>query len=134
MDIDPIYAGAAVGLVLGSFGFIIVKFFVLPILGYKKIKRNLVSSITDYLHTINDERSDMRIQKKIDACVDEMKQHAEGLTECHDFKIPVWYRLLLKSRSESPEIAIEHLNVLYSTRDYKRAKNRQEKILQSLYM
>ncbi len=129
---DTIYIWATTSFILGSFSYIIMKFFIIPIIKYKKIKREIFSSIFNYLNTINDDRSDSRIQTKIDECVNNMRQLSDDLAECHDIVIPVWYRLLLLKRGESPEIASEHMNILYNTRDYERAKNRKEKILEAL--
>ncbi len=124
--------GVIISFLCGSFGYIILIFWVRPIWNYKKIKKMVIQDLTDYLNSINEEDEGESIYGTITHNAENLRRHSVDLTECFYGSLPAWYKILLQSRGESIEDASKHLMGLSNTRNYDHAKNRMEKIRQSL--
>ena len=119
---NPIILGAAVGFVIGLAGFIIVQFWLRPIAGYRKIKkeiRALLPALTEEEGFGEETRGALR-------------RLAERLTKAHADHIPGWYRIRLRSVGESPEEACGHLMALANIRTREHARSRVDKLKGSL--
>ncbi len=122
------HIGMIISFIFGFLGYIIIKFWIRPIWGYKKIKKNIVSDIKDYLTTINNERRDRAMKERIKDKTRELRLRSNELVDSYYDSLPAWYKILLKSKGESPIDASKHLEALSNTLNFKHAENRKEKI------
>ncbi len=129
---ESVYWGALTGFILGSFGFTMVKFVIKPILKYKRLKRKIISHLKTYLNNIHGENDDPVVKDVIDGSARALRESSSELNDSYEYILPNWYKVLLKSRGESPPDASKHLMLLSSTLEYKHAQNRTEKIKQTL--
>jgi hypothetical protein len=113
---------------LGSFGYVILKFWVQPIIRYRSIRKRVIQNLADYLNSFNQEDEGENFHGVINRKAEEMRRHSMELTECFTNSLPVWYKMLLNSRGEFPEKIANHLMILSNTRNYYNARNRMEKI------
>ncbi len=119
---NPIILGAAVGFVIGLAGFIIVQFWIRPIMGYRKIKKKILSLLSEISGGL----------PKDDQVRLSLRQLSAELSKSHDDLLPSWYRIRLKSRRESPAEACGHLGALANTRSAEHAESRVDKLKRSL--
>jgi hypothetical protein len=117
-------------LFLGAFGYVIVQFWILPIIKYRSIRKRVIQNLADYLNSFNQEDEGENFHGVINRKAEEMRRHNLDLTECFNSSLPAWYKMLLRSRGEFPEKIANHLMALSNTRDYNHARNRMEKIRQ----
>ena len=113
----PIYFVAIISFVSGFLGYIIVQLWIRPILGYQRIKNKVALTIRDY----NKFRNNEDVGEKINSQKDWVKvnrQNSVELSESYNGNLPVWYKILLKSRGESPIDASKHLMTLSNTHNY----------------
>jgi hypothetical protein len=114
--------GIAVGLVMGSFGYVLVRFGVRPVLVYRRLKQRLAAivntAVTEKALT-NDAR-------------DALGRMAMELQDLLDEVLPVWYTLALKKREEQPRDAVRHLQALVNCREPAAIRQRAAAVRQSL--
>ncbi|MDL1967609.1 MAG: hypothetical protein LWW97_03450 [Deltaproteobacteria bacterium] len=115
---EPIYFVVIISFVSGSLGYIILQFWIRPILGYRKIKNKVALSIKYYYKFKNDEDVGKKIKSQMKAWAKANRQNSVELSENYNEKLPNWYKMLLDSRGESPLDASNHLITLSNTSDY----------------
>ncbi len=103
--------------VVGMIGYIIVWFWIKPIVRYHTTKRRIFRSLSNYMDacTKMGEIEKKKVGQKLNPLLKEARKRAMRLTNCYNDEIPYWYRLLLDSRQESPNEAlrlITHLSKL----------------------
>ena len=133
---EPIYIAALSCFLLGAFGYVIYKFWMRPILKYRRLKKDATTTIASYLDTINSnnkEMADMADNDAIENKVKTIRKLSGDLKTCFYEDLPKWYTLLIKRREESPVDASKHMMVLSSTREYSHARNRAVRISQLLF-
>lgn len=119
---NPIILGAAVGFVIGLAGFIIVQFWIRPIMGYRKIKTKVQSLLSEISEGgVRDEQKRTSLRKL-----------SAELSKSHNDLLPSWYRIRLQSRRESPPEACGHLMALANTKSADHAGSRVDKLKESL--
>jgi hypothetical protein len=120
-----IAAGAS--FVAGVMGYIIVRLWIKPIIGYNVAKRRLDADLTRYLNhmalpadaaQIKNDRPDT------DTILRSARKQAMRLVAHYTTEIPYWYRLLLDSRQESPAQASGLLTNLTKIKDPQRRRSR----------
>jgi hypothetical protein len=87
---------------MGSFGYVLARFWALPVLSYRRLKRRLAH----ILATIASERviaSEAR---------DALRRSAMELQHMADDALPQWYALALHKKGEQPGEAVRHLQAL----------------------
>ena len=114
--------GAAVGLVMGSFGYVLVRFGLRPWMTYRKLKRRLKRLVDTVI----------REQALAEDTREALRHSAMKLQELLDDALPVWYKLALKRRAERPEEAVHHLQTLANCREPAAIQQRAEAVQQSL--
>jgi len=124
----PIYFVAIISFVSGFLGYIILQLWIRPILGYKKIKNKVALNITYYNDSKNNEDVDKKIKSQMKNWVKVNRQNSVELSESYNGNLPVWYKILLKSRGESPIDASNHLMTLSNTRNYDHAEKHMKEI------
>jgi len=99
--LDPMYWAALFSFIAGASGYVIVRFWMIPILRYQRIKGRLLKALGDLSRDLperNDQRPKDRLGKKR---MQDMRRLAMQLVELNDHDLPYWYRLVLLTRKES---------------------------------
>ncbi len=115
---EPIYFVVIISFVSGSLGYIILKFWIRPILGYRKIKNKVALSIKYYYRSKNNEDIGEKTKLQIKDRAKANRQNSIELSESYNENLPNWYKMLLDSRGESPIDASKHLMILSNTINY----------------
>lgn len=113
MGMKLIYIAAFVSFVSGTFGYIIVRFWVIPITRYRKHKQGVAATLSRYADARTSENAGDAITEDFSAA---LRKHAADLSDAFNLDVPHWYRMLLKSRGESPIDAARLLMKLANTR------------------
>ena len=116
----PIYFVAIISFVSGFLGYIILQFWIRPILGYQKIKNKVALIIKYYYKSKNnkDIGEKIKLQMKEKEWGKANRQNSIELSASYNENLPNWYKMLLDSRGEAPIDASKHLMMLSNTRNY----------------
>ncbi len=125
---EPIYFVAIISFISGSFGYIILQFWIRPILGYKKIKNKVALTIKYYYKSKDDKDIGEKIKSQMKEWSKANRQNSVELSASYNENLPNWYKMLLDSRGESPIDASRHLMVLSNIRNYDHAEKHIEGI------
>ena len=125
---EPIYVVAIISFISGSFGYIILQFWIRPILGYRKIKNKVALTIKYYYKSKNDKDIGEKIKSQMKEWSKANRQNSVELSASYNENLPNWYKMLLDSRGESPIDASRHLMVLSNIRNYDHAEKHIEGI------
>ena len=125
---EPIYVVAIASFVSGILGYIILQFWVRPILGYQKIKNKVALTIKYYYKSKHNEDTGKKIKLQTKEWVKANRQNSVELSASYNENLPNWYKMLLDSRGESPIDASNHLMILSNTSDYDHAEKHIERI------
>ena len=127
---DPKIAGGAVGLVIGAAGYIIVKFWILPIRNYRKHKSCLAKDIAHYENAVAQNKWNAGNKKRFKAT----RKAVSDLVDTYETDLPVWYKIMLRRRGESPREAQKQLMGLSDIKDASHAEKRLQKARIALAM
>ncbi len=94
---------------LGSFGYIILKLWLIPLIKYNSAKRKVFNDL--YKFSENQNNAD------IDEIKTRLRRHAATLTTVFNNALPYWYRLHLGNRGESPIDAAKTIMKLVNTKN-----------------
>lgn len=113
----PLFLASAISFFLGSFGYILVRLWLRPVIRYGRAKRQIQLELTrlDATDTATGFAKNMR-------------RHADTLTSVYHGDLPYWYRLLLEKREEDPIQAATLLMKLANTHNPEHAKKQQDQI------
>ena len=114
--------GAAAGLILGSFGYVLVRFGARPMLSYGRLKKKL----EERLQRVANEKA------VTDQSGKALRQIALELQEMVDEHLPVWYRLSLQKKNEQPKEAVRHIQSLVNCKDKEALRKRIAAVRQNL--
>ena len=126
IDTSVLFAAGA-SFIAGLMGYLIVRLWIKPIVGYQVAKRKLDRELTEYLHVLDtaDPSAHGKTQDSADqALVRRARRHAMRLIDCYEKEIPYWYRLLLDSRSEAPPKVAGLLTNLLKINDLQQRRRR----------
>ncbi len=98
---NQLYLAAAASFIAGMCGYIIVRYWLIPIRRYRKVKSKLVAEI-DQLDRLLREQGDGGAAAGPGSG---LRAKAVKLLDLHRYELPYWYRLVLVRRRESPENA-----------------------------
>ena len=115
-------AGIAVGLIMGSFGYVLVRFGLRPVMAYRRLKQGLADPV----------KAAARDKTLTDGTRDSLQRTAAKLQELLDEALPVWYTLSLQKRQERPTEAVPHLQALANCREPAAISKRAVAIIESL--
>jgi len=113
---EPIYIAAIISFVIGVFGYIVVRFWVLPIGRYIRVKSHLTSDLRALLNMLPTEQPENKENSKIQDRQVSLRRHSSDLVSIYQNELPYWYRLYLKSKEERPLDAAEFSMRLSNTR------------------
>ena len=125
---NAIYAGAVTGFILGLVGFIVVRFWILPIRRYHKLKKSTAATVEAYYTLLAPVHPETVSRKQLKHKRQTLRQLAADLTSTYNDILPSWYRLLLESRSERPLEASTHLMTLSNIHQQAHALHRADQI------
>jgi hypothetical protein len=106
---SPYLIAAGASFLAGMFGYIILRFWAMPIGRYRRTKAQAEDALTAVLAA--DGKTEMADAKK--AC----RVAADRLSELYTVDLPPWYRMVLDQRGETPVQAAKELMTLSNTRD-----------------
>ena len=115
-------SGIGVGLVIGSFGYVLVRFVLRPLLAYRRLKNRLADSL----------QTAARAKALTDDARDTLRHTSSELQQLLDDDLPVWYTLALKKKDERPMEAVPHLQALVNCREPSAILKRVKAVQQSM--
>lgn len=130
---DPVlYVVAMVSFLLGSFGYVTVRFILMPIGRYGRLKRRIRRIIAPFT-TTDDGASSQPVEPPGNDVPEKLRRISTELSDCYTDHLPHWYRLYLEGRrNESPLDAAKLLMNLSNTRNSEHARRQVERIQQCL--
>jgi hypothetical protein len=114
---SPVGIAAILSFFIGSFGYVIARMWVQPLLQYRLLKSR-VSSLMDAAESLSDESGATALPGK------EIRKTAAKLADCYNKTLPQWYQLMLSNRNESPGTAVADLMALANVKDRRHAPKR----------
>ena len=114
---SPAGIAAILSFFIGSFGYVIARMWVQPLLRYRLIKSR-VRSLMDETENLKSDptAADFPGQK--------IREAAANLSDCYNNTLPHWYQLMLSNRNESPDDAVADLMALANIKDRQHAPKR----------
>lgn len=125
---EPIYVAASISFVVGLFGYIMVRFWILPIGRYTKVKSRFASDLSVLLDMLQAEQPRNTDNSQIQDRQVSIRRHSSDLVSIYQNELPYWYRLYLESKKEQPLEAAEFSMRLSNTRKLEHAFRQAEEI------
>ena len=125
---NNIIIAAIISFSTGAAGYIIFRFWIMPIGRYQRVKDQITEGIHQYEMLLTQEKPFQLTKEQSEIC----RKHAVALTDAYYDDLPPWYRMVLTNRKESPDEASKNLQALSSIRDSDHARNRIHKIKTNL--
>ncbi|NNF98583.1 MAG: hypothetical protein HKM93_04340 [Desulfobacteraceae bacterium] len=117
---------------IAAAGFIITKFWVLPIYTYTTTKKRFMLALRRIDAMLDNSGSVSPKDPELRKLLTSSRKHCMDLVAAYHHEIPVWYKLKLQSRSESPEKASQSLMSLTNFQRIDHARNRLDEIFKTL--
>jgi hypothetical protein len=114
---EILIVAAGISFVAGAIGYIIVRFWMIPITRYRKLKRQIAAGLS---------------QAPSSAASKTFRRHAGLLGDMYYTEMPHWYKMVLANKAESPEEAARNLNALAGIRKKEDVRQRKEQIRECL--
>ncbi|MFH0729818.1 MAG: hypothetical protein V2B19_26190 [Pseudomonadota bacterium] len=117
----PLFIASIISFFLGSFGYILVRLWLRPVMRYHRAKHEIQLELDHFgiADSVRDKTSE--VSKNL-------RRHADTLTSVYYDALPYWYRLLLEKREENPIEAATLLMRLANTRAPNHTRQQREKI------
>jgi len=114
---EPIYLVALLSFIIGCLGYIIVQFWILPVIRYKRIKRKISKTILGYSEATTSERKGGKSGPPSQDIMKSLRQCSVELSEIYNNDLPHWYKMVLANRNETPIDASKYLMTLGNIRN-----------------
>lgn len=114
---EPIHIASLASFMVGLFGYIIVRFWILPISRYLKVKGRLASDIRVLLEMSRAARPQNNDRARIQDRRVAVGRHCSDLATIYQNDLPYWYQLYLESKQEQPLEAVQYSMRLANTRE-----------------
>jgi len=121
----PLFLASTISFFLGSFGYILVRLWLGPVMRYRQVKHRIRLELTCLFTGDAGGKKTSDLSKNL-------RQHADTLTSVYHGELPYWYRLLLTKREEDPILAATLLMKLANTHSPEHTRQQGEKIKSSL--
>jgi hypothetical protein len=95
-------------LIAGGCGYLVVTFWMSPILRYLQIRHEVTSDLIFYANVISADNVCDELKQRHEARQESNRKHAAEMAACY-YRLPKWYKWLLKWRDENPLVASRHL-------------------------
>ena len=120
---EPIYIASIISFIVGALAYVIIQFWIRPILQFKKIKKKILLELETFNNaTISISKGSNPDRSKL------LRKYSIELSDCYNIELPHWYKLLLNSREESPIEASKCLMTLTGVNSRKDAEKHIYKI------
>lgn len=116
--------------VFGMFGYVLVVFWLVPVRGYRRLKRRIARDLRRL--PLDPAGRPLAPAQWPATLKGALRRHAVALAARHDEQLPQWYRSMLKGRGEAPLAASAHLAKLANARDPGHAAERLRGVRQQL--
>jgi len=114
--VEPIYIAAFISFVVGLFGYIVARFWILPIGRYIQVKGRYASDLRTLLDMLQTEQPYKTENSQIHDRRVSLRRNSSELVSIYQNELPYWYRLYLESKKEQPLEAAESSMRLSNTR------------------
>jgi hypothetical protein len=94
----------------GVFGYIIARFWIIPIRRYQRSKTELTTQLKEWWTKLPPESAQGQPARPGKKRLDILQRQSAALVVLHDVDLPYWYRLVLMTRKESAQAASEALS------------------------
>ena len=118
---ETIYVAAFISFVIGLFGYIVVRFWILPIGRYIRVKSRFASDLRALLDMLQAEQPRNTENSQIQDRQVSLRRYSSDLVSIYQDELPYWYRLYLESKKEQPLEAAESSMRLSNTRKLEHA-------------
>jgi len=118
---EPIYIASLISFIVGLLSYIIIRFWILPIGRYLRIKGRLASDIVAFLEILQAKRPRYKESSQIQDQGVSVRRHSSELISIYQNELPYWYRLYLESKKERPLEASKFSMRLANTRKQEHA-------------
>ncbi|MGD8770184.1 MAG: hypothetical protein PVJ20_09075 [Desulfobacterales bacterium] len=118
---EPIYIASLISFIVGLLSYIIIRFWILPIGRYLRIKGRLASDIVAFLEILQAKRPRNKESSQIQDQGVSVRRHSSELISIYQNELPYWYRLYLESKKERPLEASKFSMRLANTRKQEHA-------------
>ena len=95
-------------LIAGGFGYLIVSFWINPILRYIQIRHDVTSDLIFYANVISPDNLDAKLKERYEERIDSNRRHAAEIAACY-YRLPKLYQAWLKKKGEDPLVASKNL-------------------------
>jgi hypothetical protein len=126
--VEPIYVAAFFSFVFGLLGYIVVRFWILPIGRYIRVKDRFASDLRTLLDMLQDEQPYHTENSQIQDRRVSLRRYSSDLVSIYQKELPYWYRLYLESKKEQPLEAAEFSMRLSNTRKLEHAFRQADEI------
>ncbi|MDX2453382.1 hypothetical protein [Desulfosarcina sp.] len=114
---SPVGIAAILSFFIGSFGYVIARMWVQPLLRYRLLKSR-VRALMAAMENLPGDTDTQALPGQ------EIRKTAAKLTDCYNKTLPQWYQLMLSNRNESPDTAVADLMALANVKDRQHATKR----------
>jgi hypothetical protein len=125
---EPIYIASLISFIVGLLSYIIIRFWILPIGRYLRIKGRLASDIVAFLEILQAKRPRNKESSQIQDQGVSVRRHSSELISIYQNELPYWYRLYLESKKERPLEASKFSMRLANTRKQEHALQQENEI------
>lgn len=122
---SPIGIAAILSFFIGSFGYVIIKMWIQPLMRYRLLKAK-VGALMNTAENLSGEGRPAAFP------AEDIRRTAAKLADCHSNTLPQWYQLMLANRNESPDSAVADLMALANVKDRQHAPKRIAKVRAAL--
>jgi hypothetical protein len=95
-------------LIAGGIGYLLVTFWMQPIQRYHQIRHEVTSDLIFYANVLDPKWVNDRLKERHEAGSESHRKHAAEIAACY-YRLPPWYRAILKKRGEDPLTASKNL-------------------------
>jgi len=123
---SPVGIAAIFSFFIGSFGYVIIKMWIQPLMRYRLLKSKVGALLEATENLTGGSRPNA-------FPAEDIRRTAAKLTDCHN-TLPQWYQLMLSNRDESPDSAVADLMALANVKDRQHTPKRIAKIRAALQL
>ncbi|MBW2603376.1 MAG: hypothetical protein JRE28_03525 [Deltaproteobacteria bacterium] len=113
---ETIYVAAFISFIMGLLGYVVVRFWMLPIGRYIRVKSRFASDLRALPDMLQTEQTPNKENSQIRDRRVSLRRHSSDLVSIYQNELPYWYRLYLESKKERPLEAAEISMRLSNTR------------------